>query len=197
MRIRLLGLFAGLILLPAFVSVCLAQDQVGGTAATVGIGATIEPYMSVTVVAAESERDDLDPPFRNLGAFLEAGTMARGTIEFEALEQPGFIEPNRHVQIIVSSNCTSWNVECSTQGLTSSDDFIPPERLYLRSFYTDPGADEGAGQGYEDLAVAKLVASGTAAQELSYQVYLKLEVTWDDMPGDYEGILNFTVMPMP
>jgi hypothetical protein len=74
---------------------------------------------------------------------------------------------------------------------------IPPERLYLKSFYTDPGVDHGAGPGYESLAVPKMVASGSASQELSYQVFLKLEVTWDDMPGDYDGILNLTVMPTP
>ena len=169
----------------------------GGTAATVGVTTTIEPFMSVTIVTAESERGDYDPPFRNLGAFVDGGGMARGVIEFEAMEEPGIIEPDRHVQIIVSSNCASWSVECSTDGLTSEDDFIPPERLYLRSFYTDPAADFGAGPGYESLAVPKTVASGTASQELSYQVYLKLEVTWDDMPGDYDGILNFTVMPTP
>ena len=42
-----------------------------------------------------------------------------------------------------------------------------------------------------------MVAAGSSSQELSYQVYLKLEVTWDDTPGDYDGILNFTVMPTP
>ena len=194
---RLLQFLTGSILLLVLLSICLAQDQVGGTAATVGVTTTIEPFMSVTVITAESERDDSEPPFRNLGSYVDGGGLGRGTIEFEAMEQPGIIEPDRHVQIIVSSNCTSWSVECSSQGLTSIDDFIPPERLFVRSFYTDPEADYGAGPGYESLALPKLVASGSASQELGYQVFLKLEVTWEDTPGDYDGILNLTVMPTP
>jgi hypothetical protein len=197
MRKRCLQFLVGSILLLVFVSVGIPQEQVGGTAATVEVGATIEPFMSVTIVTAQTERKVPELPFKTLGSFVEGGGIGRGIIEFEALERPGFIEPDKHVQIIVSSNCTSWNVECSTQGLTSPDDFIPPERLYLRSFYTHHSADQGAGPGYEDLGVPKLVATGSVAEQLSYQVYFKLEVTWEDQPGDYEGILNFSVMPTP
>jgi hypothetical protein len=163
----------------------------------VGVTTTIEPFMSVTIVTAETERSDNEPPFRNLGAYVDGGSMARGTIGFEAMTEPGIIDGDKHVQIIVSSNCTSWNVEASTLGLTSEDDLIPPERLFLRSYYTDPGFDEGAGPGYESLGVPKLVATGSASEELSYQVFLRLEVTWEDKPGDYDGVLNFTVMPTP
>jgi hypothetical protein len=185
------------ILVPVLLAVGMAQEQIGGTAQTVGVAATIEPYMSVRIVTAGARGDEPIPRFRTLGALQEEGVQARGTIEFSALEQPGIIEPDKHVQIIVSSNCTSWSVECNTTGLTSTDDFIPPERLYLRSFYTDPDADYGAGPGYESLAVPKLVATGSASRELSYQVYFKLEVTWCDLPGDYDGVLNFTCMPTP
>lgn len=197
MRKRSLQFLAGSILLLAFPAAGMAQDQVGGTVQTVGVTTTIEPYMSVTIVTAESGRDVPDSPFRNLGSFVDGGSLARGVVEFEALEQPGIVEADKHVQIIVSSNCTNWSVDCSSAGLASADDLIPPERLFVKSFYTDPGADNGAGPGYENLVVPKLVAAGSASQELSYQVYLKLEVTWDDMPGDYDGILSFTVMPTP
>jgi len=197
MKKRDLQILVGSILLLAISAACSAQEQVGGTVQTVGVTTTIEPFMSVTLVTAETERQGDGPPFRNLGSFVSGGTLARGVVEFEALEQPGIVEADKHVQIIVSSNCTNWSVECSSTGLASEDDFIPPERLYVRSFYTDPGADQGAGPGYESLAVPKLVATGSAALELSYQVFLKLEVTWDDLPGDYDGILNFTVMPTP
>jgi len=197
MKKRLLQILAGSIVLLVLSLAGLTQEQFGGTAQTVGVTTTIEPFMSVTIVTAQSERQEPDLPFRSLGSYVDGGSLARGVVEFEALEQPGFIEADKHVQIIVSSNCTNWSVECSSTGLASADDFIPPERLYLRSFYTDPGADNGAGPGYENLAVPKLVATGSAALELSYQVFLKLEVTWEDMPGDYDGILNFTVMPTP
>jgi len=197
MRKRYIQILAGSTLLLVFAAAGIAQDQVGGTAQTIGVTTTIEPFMSVTIVTAETERDVTEPPFRNLGSVMEGGSLARGVVEFEALEQPGVVEADKHVQIIVSSNCTNWSVECNSTGLTSADDAIPPERLYVKSFYTDPGADNGAGPGYENLLVPKLVATGSAAQELSYQVYLKLEVTWDDTPGDYDGILNFTVMPTP
>jgi hypothetical protein len=197
MKKRPFELLAGSILLLVLLATGMAQEQFGGTAQTVGVTATIEPFMSVTVVTAESGRGETDPLFRNLGSFVNVGSLAMGALEFEALEQPGIIEADKHVQIIVSSNCTNWSVECSATGLTSADDFIPPERLFVRSFYTDPGADNGAGPGYENLGVPKLVATGSAALELSYQVFLKLEVTWDDMPGDYDGILSFTVMPTP
>jgi len=197
MRKRYIQILAGSTLLLVFAAAGKAQDQVGGTAQTIGVTTTIEPFMSVTIVTAETERDVTEPPFRNLGSVMEGGSLARGVVEFEALEQPGVVEADKHVQIIVSSNCTNWSVECNSTGLTSADDAIPPERLYVKSFYTDPGADNGAGPGYENLLVPKLVATGSAAQELSYQVYLKLEVTWDDTPGDYEGILNLTVMPTP
>lgn len=197
MKKRPFELLAGSILLLVLLATGMAQEQFGGTAQTVGVTTTIEPFMSVTVVTAESGRGETDPLFRNLGSFVNVGNLAMGVLEFEALEQPGIIEADKHVQIIVSSNCTNWSVECSSTGLTSADDFIPAERLFVRSFYTDPGADNGAGPGYENLEVPKLVATGSAAQELSYQVFLKLEVTWDDMPGDYDGILNFTVMPTP
>jgi hypothetical protein len=185
------------ILLLVLLSTGMAQERLGGTAATIGVTTTIEPYMSVTILTAESERDGSESRFRNLGSFVDGGGLARGTIEFEALQQPGIIEADKHVQIIVSSNCTSWSVECSSAGLNSVDDAIPPERLFIRSYYTDPGADYGAGPGYESLALPKIVAAGSSSQELSYQVFLKLEVTWDDTPGDYDGILNFTVMPTP
>jgi hypothetical protein len=197
MRNLLSKILVGSILLLALSAAGTAQEQFGGTAQTVGVTATIEPFMSVTIVTAETERQETDPPFRNLGSFVGGGGLARGVIEFEALEQPGIIDADKHVQIIVSSNCTNWSVECSSTGLASTDDFIPPERLYIRSFYTNPGADIGAGPGYEDLGLPRLVATGSAALELSYQVFLRLEVTWDDMPGDYDGILNFTVMPTP
>ena len=197
MKKRLLQILAGSIVLMILPAAGLTQEQFGGTAQTVGVTTTIEPFMSVTIVTAQSERQEPDLPFRSLGSYADGGSLARGVVEFEALEQPGFIEADKHVQIIVSSNCTNWSVECSSTGLASADDFIPPERLYLRSFYTDPGADNGAGPGYENLALPKLVATGSAALELSYQVFLKLEVTWEDLPGDYDGILNFTVMPTP
>ncbi len=197
MRKRCLQLLSGSILLLALVAAGMAQEQVGGTAQTVGMTTTIEPFMSVTIVTAQSGRDIPDAPFRTLGSFLGAGSLARGVVEFEALAQPGVVEADKHVQIIVSSNCTNWSVDCSSTGLASADDFIPPERLFVKSFYTDPGVDNGAGPGYETLMAPKLVATGSASQELSYQVYLKLEVTWDDMPGDYDGILSFTVMPTP
>jgi hypothetical protein len=197
MREMVLLFLAGSILILLPPAGAMAQEQTGGTVQTVGVTTTIEPFMSVTVVTAESDRDVTDPPFRNLGSYVDGGGLARGVVEFEALEQPGIIDADKHVQIIVSSNCTSWSVECSSTGLTSTDDFIPPERLFLKSFYTDPGVDNGAGLGYESLVVPKLVASGSAALELSYQVRLRLEVTWDDMPGDYDGTLNFTVMPTP
>jgi hypothetical protein len=184
-----------LLLLPLVAG--MAQEQVGGTAQTVGVTTTIEPFMSVAVVTAETGRDESEPPFRNLGSFLGSGSLARGVVEFEALEQPGVIDADKHVQIIVSSNCTNWSVECSSTGLTSADDFIPPDRLFIRSFYTDPGLDNGAGPGYENLSVPRLVATGSAALELSYQVFLRLDVTWEDTPGDYDGVLNFTVMPTP
>ena len=197
MRKRCMQLLTGSILLLALLSAGAAQDRIGGTAATVGVTTTIEPFMSVTIITAESQRDDSEPTFRNLGSFVDGGGMGRGTVEFEAMEQPGIIEADKHVQIIVSSNCTSWSVECSSTGLASADDAIPPERLFVRSYYTDPGADYGAGPGYESLELPKIVAAGSSSQELSYQVFLRLEVTWDDMPGDYDGILNFTVMPTP
>jgi hypothetical protein len=197
MRKTDLRVLAGLILLLLLPAAGMTQDQVGGTAQTVGVTTTIEPFMSVTLVTAETDREETDPPFRNLGSLGDGGSLGMGVVEFEALEQPGVIEADKHVQIIVSSNCTSWAVECSSTGLTSPDDFIPPDRLFVRSFYTDPGADNGAGPGYENLVVPKLVATGSAAQELSYQVFLKLEVTWEDTPGDYDGVLNFTVMPTP
>ena len=197
MKKRLVEILVGSIVLLILPVAGMTQEQFGGTAQTVGVTTTIEPFMSVTVVTAETERQDTDLPFRNLGSYVDGGSLARGVVEFEALEQPGIIEADKHVQIIVSSNCTNWSVECSSTGLASADDFIPPERLYLRSFYTDPGADNGAGPGYENLALPRLVAAGSAALELSYQVFLKLEVTWEDTPGDYDGILNFTVMPTP
>lgn len=194
---KIYGFLAGLSLVAAVFSVCLAQEQVGGTAQTLGVNLTVEPFMSVTVLTVESERDEEVPSFRNLGSYVEGGSTLRSTIEFEALEQPGIIEPDKHVQIIVSSNCTSWSVDCGTEGLTSEDDFIPPERLFVRSYYTDPGVDEGAGPGYQSLVQPKLVAAGSASRELSYEVFLKLEVTWEDSPGDYDGILKFTVLPTP
>ena len=188
MKKRLVEILVGSIVLLILPVAGMTQEQFGGTAQTVGVTTTIEPFMSVTVVTAETERQDTDLPFRNLGSYVDGGSLARGVVEFEALEQPGIIEADKHVQIIVSSNCTNWSVECSSTGLASADDFIPPERLYLRSFYTDPGADNGAGPGYENLALPRLVAAGSAALELSYQVFLKLEVTWEDTPGDYDGI---------
>ena len=197
MRKRSLQFLVGSILLLVLPAAAVAQEQIGGTAQTVGVTTTIEPFMSVTIVTAQSGRDIPELPFRTLGSFVGAGSPAMGAVEFEALEQPGVVDADKHVQVIVSSNCTNWSVECSSAGLTSADDFIPSERLFVKSFYTDPGADNGAGPGYESLVVPKLVAAGSASRELSYQVYLKLEVTWDDTPGDYDGILNFTVMPTP
>lgn len=196
MRRRCLQFLTGSILLLALVAAGMAQEQVGGTAQTVGMTTTVEPFMSVTIVTAQSGRDVPETPFMTLGSSV-GGSLARGVVKFEALEQPGVVEADKHVQIIVSSNCTNWSVDCSSTGLTSADDFIPPERIFVKSFYTNSGVDNGAGPGYETLVVPKLVATGSASQELSYQVYLKLEATWDDMPGDYDGVLSFTVMPTP
>ena len=191
--------FAALVaILLGLLTEALADDQVAGTAQSLGVSAAIEPFMAVSVFTVESRRIPDDRGFLGLGdTYLENDSRFRGTIEFEALEKPGIIEPDKHIQIIVSSNCASWSVDCGSDGLFSADDQVPPERLYIRSYYTDPGVDEGAGPGYENLVEPKLVAAGSASKELSYEVFLRLEVTWEDSPGDYDGLLRFTVLRTP
>ena len=192
------SLLAGALILAACSSVCYGQeDHIVGIAKTLGATAVIEPYMLVTILTVESGRVEPDLLATSRPAYTQSGAQPQSSIEFEALEKPGIIEPDKHIQIIVSSNCTSWSVDCSSDGLVSLDDMIPPERLFLRSYYTDPGADEGAGPGYESLVAPKMVATGSASEELSYEVFLKLDVTWEDEPGSYDGILKFTVMPTP
>lgn len=192
------GLLAGALSLIVCCSVCFGQgDHVIGIAKTLGATAVIEPFMVVTILTVESGRVEPDLLAASRPAYMQGTAQFQSSIDFEALEKPGIIEPDKHIQIIVSSNCTSWSVDCSSEGLTSLDDMIPPERLFIRSYYTDPGADEGAGPGYESLVAPKMVATGSASQELSYEVFLKLDVTWEDEPGSYDGILKFTVMPTP
>ena len=89
MKKRLVEILVGSIVLLILPVAGMTQEQFGGTAQTVGVTTTIEPFMSVTVVTAETERQDTDLPFRNLGSYVDGGSLARGVVEFFAsLSEP-------------------------------------------------------------------------------------------------------------
>jgi hypothetical protein len=180
---------------PAF-----CQSQAGGQIGSVEVTAVIEPYMAVTLLTVPmSEAPVENGSGRKLPDIpAESGSaMFESMLEFSALEKPGVVDADKYVVIVVSSNCTDWNVTCTSQGLTSSDDFIPSERIFVRSDYSDGAQNKGAGAGYEGLGSPRLVAAGSIAQDEVHNAFFKLDVTWDDAPGSYDGVLTFTVLPTP
>jgi len=187
-----------LVLLAATPALC--QSEAAGQIGALDVTAVVEPYMSVrllTVPMPDTPIDDGSPKqIPDIPA--EAGTsMFESMLEFSALEKPGVVTADKYVVIVVSSNCSDWNVTCTSQGLTSSDDFIPSERIFVRSDYTTASEDRGAGRGYEALGSPRLVAAGSVAQDQVNNAFFKLNVTWDDTPGSYDGVLTFTVLPTP
>jgi hypothetical protein len=178
----------------------LCQSQATGQIGALQMTAVIEPYMSVALLTVPmSEAPVENGSGRKLPDIpAESGSAVfESALEFSALEKPGLVDADKYVVIVVSSNCTDWNVTCTSQGLTSSDDFIPSERIFVRSDYTDVDEDRGAGVGYEGLGSPKLVAAGSLAQDEIHNAFFKLDVTWEDAPGSYDGVLTFTVLPTP
>lgn len=177
-------------------SLITAGDQIGGIAGQINVSATIEPFMSVSlqVVAIDQIPGDQALP----GAWAGLGDEPlRRAINFSALDKPEVVDGDGYVVIRVSSNTRTWSVINETTGLLSEDDHIPGDRVFVRSEFTDPSTDEGAGPGYESLSGPKLVAAGSAADQNRFECYYKLEATWEDRPGLYDGTLTFTVLPTP
>ncbi len=179
-------------------SVSLASNQIGGPVEDLGVTATIEPCMAVSVITIPAGEEVPGDALRTNQPFRETG-QSRYTcsLEFKALKRPGVVDADRYIVIIVFSNCSHWSVVCSTEGLESEDDFIPPERLYVKSYYTDPSVDEGAGPGYESLSTPKVIAKGGTARGFIYKSYYRMKATWEDRPGSYDGLLKLTVLPEP
>ncbi len=194
---RVLGALL-LILAPLFIFVALpqvlySQDQIGGQAGALEVVATIKPYLAVSVYIVDGGEIGEKPTPSPLGF---KSTSRSNVINFSGLEKPGVIAPDKHVLIRASSNTSNWSIVCTTTGLQSEDDFIPPERLFVHSPYSG-GKDEGAGAGFENLGSPRLVATGKVASQIENEVFLKLELTWDDKPGSYDGVVNFEILPVP
>jgi hypothetical protein len=203
---RLASLRKAALLTGLLVGLCpaaMGADQVGGQIGSLGVTAVIEPYMSVSIVTVPWDPTSTgqwgktpSTDAQDMRSLLTS-SEAPAAIEFAALEKPAVVDGDKYVLISVSSNCTSWSVTCSSEGLVSSDDAIPPDRLFVRSAYTNPGVDNGAGAGFEGLSAPRVVATGSVAQEVIHQAMFKLNVTWEDRPGSYDGVLTFTVLPTP
>jgi hypothetical protein len=176
------------------VAVSGAEEQVGGIAGQVGVTVTIQPYMAVSVQVIgdtpSGTTDETDGPIPGVPPL-------RGGIDFKALKQPGVVDGDGHIVITVWTNSRTWSVLNETSGLQSPEDFIPPERLFVRSHFTDPTVDQGAGVGYESMVSPKLVAGGAVAEHREFEVHYRLEATWEDKPGLYQGVLTFTILPTP
>lgn len=187
---KLAAIASMLIIFPQFL---YSSDQIGGQAGALEVVATIEPYLAVSVHIVEGGE------IGQKAMASPQGFSARSrsnVINFSGLEKPGVIAPDKHVLIIASSNTSNWSIVCTSTGLQSEDDFIPPERLFIHSSYSS-GKDEGAGPGFESLGSPRLVAMGGVASQIEKEVFLKLELTWDDKPGSYDGIVNFEILPVP
>jgi len=188
---------AGAVILLSLFSTGRAEDQVSGQAGMLNVSARIEPFMAVSVILTQAVQESKAPGGTSGGeGQIGPGDDAIG-IEFSALEKPGVIDADKDVLVSVASNITGWNVTCSSQGLSGSDGTIPADRIFVKSDYTNPAVDEGVGPGYEALSAPKVVAAGTAAGEVTHPAYFKLNVTWEDKPGSYDGVLTFTVLPKP
>jgi hypothetical protein len=185
---------AGAMILLSLCSVGQAQDQVTGQAGALNVSAKIEPFMAVSVTLTQSVKE-------SGGTTGRTGTTGPGsaatTIEFSALEKPGVIDADKDVLVSVASNTAGWSVTCSSQGLSCSEGVIPAERIFVKSDFTDPAADAGVGLGYESLLEPKVVAAGSVAGEVTRPASFKLNITWEDKPGSYDGVLTFTVLPEP
>jgi hypothetical protein len=179
----------------------MSQDNAGGRVGDLRMVAVIEPYMSVTLLTLPMPFVPRTPPRSKPGepdVPIESGmAMFESRLEFAALERPGVVDADKYVAVVVSSNCTSWSVTCSSQGLASDSDFIPPERILMRSDYTHGGGNTEAGPGYEGLDAPRLVAAGSFTEQEIHEAFFKLNITWDDSPGSYDGVLTFTVLPTP
>lgn len=190
-------MLAGAVILLSICSAGQAEDQVSGQAGMLSVSAKIEPFMAVSVILIQSSQESGGPG----GATGREGQINDGDeavgIEFSALEKPGVIDADKDVLVRVASNITGWNVMCSSQGLSGSDGAIPADRIFVKSDYTNPAADAGVGLGYESLSAPRVVAAGSAAGEVTHPASFKLNVTWEDKPGSYDGVLTFTVLPEP
>lgn len=196
-------LLAGAVVMLLLVSASQAEDQVSGQVGAVNVSARIEPFMAVSVALTQSGRQAQGTSTSGPGGTtVRAGKIGLlntqpTTIEFAALEKPGVIDADKDVQISVASNIKGWSVTCSSQGLSCSSGSIPAERIFVKSDYTNPAVDNGVGLGYESLTAPRVVAAGAAAGEVTHPASFKLNVTWEDKPGSYDGILTFTVLPEP
>jgi len=190
-------MLAGAVILLSLCSAGQALDQVSGQAGNLNVSAKIEPFMAVSVILTQAVQESDGPGGSSGGeGRIGPGDDAIG-IEFSALEKPGVIDADKDVLISVASNIRGWNVTCSSQGLTSSDGSIPADRIFVKSDYTNPAVDEGVGPGYESLSAPRVVSAGTAVGEVTHPASFKLNVTWEDKPGSYNGVLTFTVLPEP
>jgi hypothetical protein len=188
---------AGAVILLSLCSAGQAEDQVAGQVGNLNVSAKIEPFMAVSVTLTQTVQESGRPggtPGRP--GQIDPGDDALG-IEFSALEKPGVIDADKDVLLSVASNITGWNVTCSSQGLSGSDGTIPADRIFVKSDYTNPAVDAGVGPGYESLSAPRVVAAGSGAGEVTHPASFKLNVTWEDKPGSYNGVLTFTVLPEP
>jgi len=191
------GMVAGAVILLSLCSVGQAEDQVSGQAGTLNVSAKIESFLAVSVILTQNVQQSGGPG----GTTGRTGKIGPGNeataIEFSALEKPGVIDADKEVLVSVASNTTGWSVMCSSQGLSCSEGVIPAERMFVKSDYTNPAEDAGVGLGYESLSAPKIVAAGSVAGEVTHPAYFKLNITWEDKPGSYDGVLTFTVLPEP
>ena len=104
---------------------------------------------------------------------------------------PGDYDGDREIILSVASNVESWEARALGENLTSTDDEIPAERLFI--FSSDKSDD-----GYMPLNIEQIVASGTYT-ELSEASNLSIRVrtTWEDKAGEYSGRVYFTVIALP
>lgn len=117
-------------------------------------------------------------------------------IRFDVTGPPGEHDAHSPVHITVASNCGQWTVRARATDLGGSAGAalkqrarIPASRLLARSARSDGlGAPE-----YVPLDTDVVLADGSQqGPSMVTTVFFRLLTQWSDVPGEYEGQVNFT-----
>ena len=113
-------------------------------------------------------------------------------VEVSVTGAPGDYVGTPDMPLMIESNTSNWAVSAEIfEDLSSSLDMIPRDRIYL---YSSAMPSEG----YRPLSNKLLVAMGEQAGDIN-DLYcrVKIKTTYEDVAGEYNGKIRYTVFNLP
>ncbi|MBN1154700.1 hypothetical protein JXB12_07255 [candidate division KSB1 bacterium] len=125
-------------------------------------------------------------------------SLSETGVYFHANGPPRVWNGDKSTTLTIGSNSDFWSVVCEATDLTSPDDVIPRDRIFMKIDPDDFTGNEGAGTGFHSLQQQIEVADGTPTPPVEVcTMQFKLKTLDIDRPGHYEGVITFTYLSSP